>query len=1118
MVPPVQAVQAVQSARGPRGPRGPQRGSEEQLESLWQKLQIPRWHRLLYLERYCCGDYPPEVLHLEVKALSKGTALVQVAQKAVDCREVVLAKLAKLREENSDAMLLQPKSQPRRALFELLAALRLATVEAVEAVTAWRRFVAPPVGRSLRKQSSPRDVDSGPSGTAFMWSSVAGPSARGACWPHGPNGEDYFLAISRNDAILRSFAPVLELSEDADPLLVHGVRHCGGVGPLEPGKLCAPVAPQRLQMRAEAAWFSLLEEELAVSACKDRKDGKDSRATSLGKMSPAETPSLSSPSPTPRLVLELTAPLQLPAVKQAGSQQNWRSTALSCRLPRAAQTLRDWSQTKPCSEERKGSNNSKAQRESIKAESSEKLHRERAQGSTSPRPNQAVAPRFSVPSLPSVASKDKGETGPQARRQTVAGKDSPDETRSPFVTLGLIPTSPSNEQRDAMKLFDVERIEAAFRKHGAEGNLHIDELAEAMKFAGFALPNKQWLKMSWDQVTSFNVVSLEEFAQIAKIYDDFQHATFKRDFESFDADGSGQLDLDELSALLLRNGIEPLRHVLEDIIDEVDPTANGLLSIHQFSEVMKLLSKREGFTRSEHDGFLDAFHKFDSKRIGKITVKHFTDLLCYIGFNTSPEEAQELVKEASPHISDELNPDTFIAAMRVLRETSIAKIKQKVQQLANSEGSAAGIQMGNLLLMLQSGGYFTEEDVIQEVASDIGITYDPGASLTLSEVWRFLAVYRKREGLKQADADQIVAAFRLYSDNHEFPQLGQIAVRSLPKCLRHIGYPLSFDDGIRLMGQVDVDGSGELSMTEFMKMVRIVRERKQHRAEQQFMQYYYQEDGSISSEDAKAGLIALGVWTDFKNLPPAVKSGLTLLNGVNRAAFVRFSRLCDEQMRRDYINRGSFTMDEYHEMKTIFASYDDDGNGEITKTEMIRLVSDLFRDISTDAAMRPMLVSVMNEACDEDGVLRFEQFLKLMRTVEDFEHSQRFAKEEAAAAEALFSKAEVAEFRDIFISLTSEMKMNKVSFQDCKDQLATFLPMGEKNTKLFETLWTEVLIGGTEQDTDFSEFMLIMRRIVDSNFGETKEIRKQQKIRADNEGSRRISTNLMLGRNPIASN
>jgi len=262
----------------------------DRLDQLWERFEVPEWHRQLYTNRYCMGDYGPEVLSKEIKDLTKCIALVQKVMDAIEDREEVLIRLTILRTAYNDSEFQAPASIARRHLSEQLHSLRGATLAVIESMVDWRLSVAPRPGT--------RSEDA-------QLAAVANPAARGAFWPYaGPVGDDFFskvaaadylLHVARDDTVVKSFKGVLNLSEERDPLLFHA--SVGGIGPHESGRLCPTPLTAVDESRFEAARLRLIEEEIALAV--NQKEGDP--FPELGEMS--------------KLLTVLTGPLQLPAMQ-----------------------------------------------------------------------------------------------------------------------------------------------------------------------------------------------------------------------------------------------------------------------------------------------------------------------------------------------------------------------------------------------------------------------------------------------------------------------------------------------------------------------------------------------------------------------------------------------------------------------------------------------------------------------------------------------------------------------------------------------------------------------------------------------------------------------------------
>jgi hypothetical protein len=183
--------------RRPRRPLGRQDANKQlkiHLERLWEHFEIPSWHRELFSARYCTGSYRPEVLLKEAKALAAGTAQVQLVINAISAREAILERLKLLRWGCTDDEFNKPRSMARKHLSEQLDALRVSTVSVVEALSDWRRSVAPLSCTRLPQRPGTDDqVSDEMDNSSFAEKSLAvvGPGVRGAIWPYGDSSEDY---------------------------------------------------------------------------------------------------------------------------------------------------------------------------------------------------------------------------------------------------------------------------------------------------------------------------------------------------------------------------------------------------------------------------------------------------------------------------------------------------------------------------------------------------------------------------------------------------------------------------------------------------------------------------------------------------------------------------------------------------------------------------------------------------------------------------------------------------------------------------------------------------------------------------------------------------------------
>merc|ERR1712194_394226 len=126
--------------------------------------------------------------------------------------------------------------------------------------------------------------------------------------------------------------------------------------------------------------------------------------------------------------------------------------------------------------------------------------------------------------------------------------------------------------------------------------------------------------------------------------------------------------------------------------------------------------------------------------------------------------------------------------------------------------------------------------------------------LGLSDVWRFLDVYRGREGFTRSDASEIQEAFKRY----EREPIGEISPTEVGKVLRWLGYPTPWDLQQHLVAEIDVNKDCKLNLQELRKLVRKYQEREVMEMTKAFKQQDAASNGYISERQAESALRVLG--------------------------------------------------------------------------------------------------------------------------------------------------------------------------------------------------------------------------------------------------------------------
>merc|ERR1711977_814614 len=144
--------------------------------------------------------------------------------------------------------------------------------------------------------------------------------------------------------------------------------------------------------------------------------------------------------------------------------------------------------------------------------------------------------------------------------------------------------------------------------------------------------------------------------------DDKTKQEIKEAFDLFDTDGSGNIDLKELTIAMKALGCEPKPGEIEKMISEVDDDGGGEIGFDEFLKMMtnKILNK------DPKDDMLKAFKLFDDDQTGSVSFKNLKRCAKETGQTLDDEELQEMFNDADKDGDGVLNEDEWLALMKKL--------------------------------------------------------------------------------------------------------------------------------------------------------------------------------------------------------------------------------------------------------------------------------------------------------------------------------------------------------------------------------------------------------------------------------------------------------------------
>merc|ERR1711959_157020 len=127
-------------------------------------------------------------------------------------------------------------------------------------------------------------------------------------------------------------------------------------------------------------------------------------------------------------------------------------------------------------------------------------------------------------------------------------------------------------------------------------------------------------------------------------------------------DGSGNIDVKELTVAMKALGCEPKPGEIEKMISEVDDDGSGEIGFPEFLQMMtqKILNK------DPKDDMLKAFRLFDDDQTGTVSFKNLKRVSRETNQTLTDDELQEMLADADKDGDGVLNEEEFLRMMKKL--------------------------------------------------------------------------------------------------------------------------------------------------------------------------------------------------------------------------------------------------------------------------------------------------------------------------------------------------------------------------------------------------------------------------------------------------------------------
>jgi Ca2+-binding EF-hand superfamily protein len=285
------------------------------------------------------------------------------------------------------------------------------------------------------------------------------------------------------------------------------------------------------------------------------------------------------------------------------------------------------------------------------------------------------------------------------------------------------------------------------------------------------------------------------------------------------------------------------------------------------------------------------------------------------------------------------------------------------------------------------------------------------------------------------------------------------------------------------MQEFDMEDTGMVDFPEFLKIMRLYREQEATSVRKRFKEKDTDGSGTLSESELKMVFLFLGHSPSASELKTLYHElcGDGEMDLWQLDTLVRRYR---KQARQKFRENQGFTEREVRNLKTKFKEYEPDKNFCLEKRHLASLMLDLFPESDRSADIHAKAAEILKQVDEDgDGILDFNEFLGLMRVLQDESDTIKLAKEKSAVQATGFQREEVAEFRKIFQMFEHDAS-GEMSFEEFTILIGSLVPVGGNTDakRELQGMLKEIDKDGN-RSLDFPEFLSIMRKVQDNNLG-----------------------------------
>mmetsp|Transcript_43819 Transcript_43819/g.101231 ORF Transcript_43819/g.101231 Transcript_43819/m.101231 type:complete len:1128 (-) Transcript_43819:129-3512(-) len=586
---------------------------------------------------------------------------------------------------------------------------------------------------------------------------------------------------------------------------------------------------------------------------------------------------------------------------------------------------------------------------------------------------------------------------------------------------------------------DAERFQTAFERYTSFSmqELPREFVPEVVKHLGYCMLTEEAMLEVLDSVAPYSTIDPSEFMDFMQAYVRKEELAFEQLFHTFDLDGSGDIDKEELMRFMVSLGFTPLQDMVNEAMELADQDKNGTLDYDEMRLVVENYRRFEGFTRVEvaqMELIFDYFGNDDEN----LAVERLVEVLVEIFGAAHKDLAADLQAQAGKSIGlagaaahskkkRDINFQEFLQWARRLREAEIESYRPLFAKW-DADGSGS-IEEEELKKLLKSMGLTPIKSVLDKTLALVD--KDGNREISFEEFVNLMGILRRTEGFDDDELQGFENVFLRFDDDDS----GEIDALEIVKVMRYLGFVVTLDDAHRLVSEVDANNSGAVDFREFLHLMRIHREE-----EIQSLQYLYAEH-----MDKGLGLLLCTTEHIFGEVLTHIDGQLDevdqtqvietvgmdkWVNGMPYGNFERFLAIADKtrglctERHAKYAGLGKEQILRFHE---LFLSYCHAGTEEISAQDLSDLLQKLGCPIRSKEEQAQVVrkLGEAREAAKHAGVptdklgsckskVSWFVFLQLAGWLTDEENLKRFSYELEVLEETDFTSGQVMRFHGVF--------------------------------------------------------------------------------------------------------